>query len=643
VNPAPARTRGGGRIAPRPVFSVVDHEHRDRRIAEAVCAGRFEHFGTTLELGLEPDWMNAALPADEEWRIAWSKFYEGLDLAHAFRETGEPRFLRAWERLVSSWIRRVPAGWDASDVAARRVQNWIYAWQRFSSAPAFAGLSPEVDEEIAASIVEQAAYIRGHLTPSRNHRTLELYALFLVPLAFPDADPDGGLLELAMDGLHENLLAEVLPDGVHCECSTHYHLLVLRSFLGARENARRFGLRFPDEFDEHLERACEFALHCHRPDGDIPALSDSDTGSYADLLELAASLFGRPDFLYAATAGAQGTPPDRRYVGFGAGGYFVQRSGWGGNGTPFAAERFLIFDCGPLGAGGHGHYDLLSFEAAAGGRPLLVDPGRFTYSEVPPPNWRRWFKGTAAHNTVCIDGVDQTPYRRRKPKGPVAEGRLLGRLSAPGLDVLLGEARSPSYEAVHTRRIALVADEYWLVEDCIKGDRPHRYDLRFHLAPDAWGATEVTGGDGGAVVRAPGVAIVVHGPHEPRLEEGWYAPEYGRKLSAPVVSVPAEGVRSATFLTLVTPLGDGEPVPALAVRAAGGSPLVEVTGPEGRDLVAWGSGAEPIVLGSFRARAKAAWLRESPRGEGLAFRACGDDGWLAWDRDGSVRSGREAP
>ena len=85
----------------------------------------------------------------------------------------------------------MPVGWDSSDVAARRVQNWIYAWQRFATSPAFSGLTPGLGEELVRSIAEQSAFIRSHLTPSRNHRTFELYTLFLVPLAFPATDPEG--------------------------------------------------------------------------------------------------------------------------------------------------------------------------------------------------------------------------------------------------------------------------------------------------------------------------------------------------------------------------------------------------------------------------------------------------------------------
>ncbi len=85
---------------PRPVYCVNEHEHRDRALADAVAAGRFTFGGETRELGLEPDWLGAELPEDEEWRIDWVKFYYGLDLADAYRSTGDARYLQAWEQLV---------------------------------------------------------------------------------------------------------------------------------------------------------------------------------------------------------------------------------------------------------------------------------------------------------------------------------------------------------------------------------------------------------------------------------------------------------------------------------------------------------------------------------------------------------------
>ena len=617
-------------IKPRSVFCVVEHAYRSLGVAEAVSAGRFTHAGATLDLGLEPDWLTADFPDDAEWRIEWSKFYYGLDLAFAYRKTGEEKYLRAWERLVLSWIAQVPVGFDASDVSGRRIQNWIYAWDKFASSPNFPGFAEGFEERILASLSEQVSHLRGHLTRERNHRTLELYALFVAALALPELDADGSLLAFALEELQLNLLADVRPDGVHREQSTHYHMVVLRSFLGVCVNARRFGIRLREQFTGRLERACEFAMHCHRPDGSIPALSDSDAGDYLDLLELAAELFGRADFHYVATAGAQGRPPRRRNVSFPDGGYYIQRSDWGEADSPFSEARFLIFDCGPLGDGGHGHYDLLSVEIAGGGRPLVIDPGRYTYSEHGPVNWRCWFKGTAAHNTVCVDGQDQTPYRNGKPRGETARGRLIERWGAPGLDVLCGEAASPAYEVLHTRRVFFVNNQYWLICDELRGSRPHDFDLRFHLAPEAWNQTSIERGALNPAVRAPGLALVFEASRVPRLEQGWFAPEYGIKFPAPVTSVRAEGVPGAHFFTLVVPLGAEAHAPTflIHVERSGGAETIraEIKGVGrdggGLDRLTWSTTPRPFELGSFRGRARAAWLRSSAGGNSLAFAAC---------------------
>jgi uncharacterized heparinase superfamily protein len=464
------------------VVDMTEHEHRDRELADDIAErGRFTIAGESRTLGLDPDWHSADLPEDEEWRIEWVKFGWGLDLAHAGHE-------EAWRRLTTSWIAECAPGEDAAEVTARRVLNWIYAGQRFGALDA-----------VADSLARQAEHVRANLAPARNHRTLELYALLIAGLAFPELDT----LDFALTELDRNLATDFHPDGVHREASTHYHAIALRSFVGARANLRRHGLAPPEGFDDGVARAQAFLAHCTRPDGTIPALSDADTGDYSALLPEA--------------------PPTERNASFRDGGYHVQRSGWD------ADARFLIFDCGPLGDGGHGHYDLLSFEAHGDGRPLVLDPGRGSYSEA-PPNRRRWFRSTAAHNTVTVDGLDQTPYTRGRPHGPTAQGRLLERTGT----VLAGEARSPAYEAVHTRRITFVDERRWVIEDELRGDREHRYDLRFHLPP---------GGD---------VDLRIEGAETITTEPGWIAPRYGEYLDAPVVSAVAHGTH-ARFVTELTP------------------------------------------------------------------------------------------
>jgi len=653
------------RTKPQAVFCVIEHLHRDLALAEQICTGQFTHAGLTLNLGAKPDWLTSAFPEDAEWRIEWSKFYYGLDLAAAFYETRDPKFLCTWEDLVCSWIEQVPVDIDTTDVIGRRIQNWIYAWNRFAAGPAFPGFTEDFSEQLLESIAAQVAHLRLNLTAERNHRTLELYALFIAALALPELDDRGELLTFSIEELHRNLLADIRDDGVHREHSTHYHMIALRSFLGARINAQLFGLPFPDGFDRCLERACEFALYVHRPDGVIPALSDSDSGSYQDVLELAATIFSRPDFQYVATRGRKGTPPAEKYVSFSSAGYFIQRSGWGENQTAFADERFLIFDCGPLGDGGHGHYDALSIEIAAGGRPLIVDPGRFTYHEG-KLNWRHWFKGTAAHNTVCVDGLDQTPYRCGKPKGPIAEAHLIERLSAPNFDLLHGQVTSPSYDAVHTRLIFFIAGEYWVIVDKLSGQVPHDYNLRFHLAPEAMHHTAIQNRDGNNAVIAPGVALICLPCNQPQLEPGWFAPQYGQKISAPVVSVRTKAVETV-FFTLITALELNDPPPGFRVLTGNSTCLdrisFEVTG-VGRnrsaiDRVAWSAGTEHFALGTVTGTARAAWARAFTWGSGPVAQACevstiacapdcatellsgaGPVSWIVWNEgDGLTRSG----
>ena len=67
----------------------------------------------------------------------------------------------------------------------------------------------------------------------------------------------------------------------------------------------------------------------------------------------------------------------------------------------------LQVDCGPFGFGGagHSHSDSLSLIASLRGEPIFVDPGTYTYSS--DPEERNWFRGSVAHNTVRIDGLNQ--------------------------------------------------------------------------------------------------------------------------------------------------------------------------------------------------------------------------------------------
>ena len=154
----------------------------------------------------------------------------------------------------------------------------------------------------------------------------------------------------------------------------------------------------------------------------------------------------------------------------------------------YSDERWGVLDCGPLGEGGHGHYDQLSVELMADGRSVVVDPGRFTYAED-GTGWRAWFKGTAGPQ----HGDASTGSTRRRTaaasrRGPTSAARLLWRQTEPGLDVLRGEVQSPRYDALHTRTLALVDDDYWVIHDRLRAPTAHDYTAHWHLDRLAAGA-----------------------------------------------------------------------------------------------------------------------------------------------------------
>jgi len=133
-------------------------------------------------------------------------------------------------------------------------------------------------------------------------------------------------------------------------------------------------------------------------------------------------MFRRPEFAWAAGGlapeaiwllGSEGVRPfDGLRPGapsgpasrvFPEGGYAVMRHGWDAN------AHQMIVDIGPLGcpvSSGHGHADLLSVQLAIFGEPCLVDAGNYCYTTE--SDWRDFFRGTAAHNTVTVEGQNQS-------------------------------------------------------------------------------------------------------------------------------------------------------------------------------------------------------------------------------------------
>lgn len=532
--------------------------------AERLLRNEFAFNNETYVLGNRFDWLENP-SRDLEWLILLHKFYYSRDLALAYDYCGDERYADKWVGLVNSWIEQVPDGFVNSQVTGRRLQQWLLAYHHFVPGRECPAITADFLLALLGSIQSQALFLSKNLTPEGNHRTIELYAIFAVALLFPELSQSAKLLAFAQHELLNNLRDDFLADGVQKELSTDYHHTVLKNFLRVRELADLNGLILPTEFDAVMSKALEFSIHAHKPDGWLPAINDGDINSYLSLLRKARSYYPSDALSYVLSQGKVSKSPTQRSRLFADSGYCILRSDWAER--PYADGRYLFFDCGQLGFGSHGHYDLLSFEMAAFGRSLIVDPGRFTYHkhEGDGINWRHAFKGTAAHNTVMIDGMDQMAYQCHEPVGPQPRSAVLAFESNQGFDFVHGRALSPQYAVAHQRSIFFAEFEYWIVSDLLAGAGVHQYDQFFHLAPDAQDRTELLKVTQGLGIHAPNLLVAQPERAEiaVNIESGWVSAEYGVKQAAPVLRFSQKTADSAWFQTVIHPYKDH--VPALQV------------------------------------------------------------------------------
>ncbi len=549
-------------------FPVPDAVETARPKIDDILRNQFEFNGERHTFPPSPLWLTN-LSSDQEWLILLHKFYYAVGLGMAYHETNHQPYAEKWVELTRSWIRIVPLDFLPSDVAGRRIQNWIFAHYYFVSTRQTSCVTPDFYLSFLASLHHQISHLREHVTPARNHRTLELCAIFLAAIVFPEFTESAEWLTWSKAELLNNIQSDFLPDGIHCEQSTDYHHLVLKNFLWIKKLALLNAIQMPDTFDSLVKKALKFSLYSHRPDSMIPSLSDGDSRCFLDLLQQGYELYGEEDLLYGASQGKKGQPPAMRSESFPHGGYSVLRSGWGNQSDPYEDERYLIFDCGPLGAGNHGHFDLLSFEAYAYGTPLIVDPGRYTYDESGPVNWRVRFRSTAYHNTVLVDGRNQTRYEWRnnrfKISGPEPEREIKVFVHEPGLDYLYGVARSHEYPVVHERKVLFINGEYWVIVDILRATEPHEYDLLFHLSPLAQDQVSVMVSDDTLSIHSPQLILAqpLISDVRPFIQEGFVSTSYGEKQRAPIVRLTQRN-SSTCFLTAVYPYkGDA---PSLSVE-----------------------------------------------------------------------------
>jgi hypothetical protein len=514
-------------------------------------------------------------------KVVWelNRHHHLVVLARAYRATGEVRYASAVVEQLESWLEQCPFGrgmnWRSPLELAIRLINWVWAIDLIHESGLVTGrFWARLRHATYLHLWEiTRTYSRG--SSANNHRIGEAAGVFIATSYFRELDDAGRWQRESRQILDDEIIAQTYPDGGSREQAVGYHGFVLQFFLLAAIVARNMGKDFPEVFRSRLERMFEFLGTLSEGGTAPPMIGDSDDGYVLDLGDnrelgalfcIGAGLFRRADF----RAWAGGYAEAGRWVlgrssraEFNAlasapaaellvsrvlpdSGYYLLQCGHKGRGDRVS----VIFDCGELGfksIAAHGHADALSFTLRAFGADVFVDPGTYDYFSY--PGWRAYFRSTRAHNTVVVDGLDQSTMLGPFLWGPRAQARCMAWEPRIQGGRVIGEHDGYTRledPVVHRRTLELHEGSRILtIQDDIVAGGPHEIAAYFHLAEDAVLSSEgpnrywiaVGGGTVTLEVDARLAVGIVTGTCEPIA--GWISRAYRHKV--PSTTLVARG------------------------------------------------------------------------------------------------------
>lgn len=439
------------------------------KAADKILKGNFNIFSIQNKaLGFPPDWnkdpySGKSAPIhfgkfmnyrDENkygnikflWEI--NRHLELVTLAQAYHLSGDETYLKAIEQYVSSWIKDSPfmqgLNWSSPIEVAIRLTNWAVAWHLMggnNSSLFKDSKGSQFKEKWLTSIYQHCHFLSKNLSfysSANNHLLAEYLGLFLGSLVWPCWKESKKWQEIAFKGFESEISKQVYLDGVAKEQAIYYQHEVIDMMLLSLLFAEKNHLSFNEAFLSRLEKMMDFIFSISDINGHIPMIGDSDDALivrfaqgdspsvYQSILATGAVMFKRGDFAKKAknfddkTRWLLGDNAEKKFndllkqpsrmnlknrsMSFPEGGYYLFGKNFGAH-----DEVLGIVDCGPLGflsIAAHGHADALAFILSVAGHEILIDPGTYAYHTK--SHWRKYFKGTSAHNTVRIDKENQS-------------------------------------------------------------------------------------------------------------------------------------------------------------------------------------------------------------------------------------------
>lgn len=503
--------------------------------AEEILNNQFKFLNRGCTFRNKVDWNPEGF--SRLWVFNLHYFDYGLDLAIAYYRTGKKKYFDKFKDLVEDWIEGNNIVQDDAwhpYTTSRRIVNWIFSFHL---------IQRKIERKHALrirlleSIYLQTVHLYRNLEydVSGNHLLANGKALFIAG-AFLGKER---YLKKGLEILKDEIKKQILPDGGHFELSPMYHCQVLLDLLDC------FAVLPPGSpvyklLKEKLKMMLGFLKNILAPNKEIPLFSDSTKNGTISPIEI---------FNYAENLGFDLDEEEAKLILLDKSGYYIVRS----------EDIHVIIDGGKIGAdcqAGHGHCDLFSYEFWLKGKKVVTDSGTYNYekSEI-----RDYCRSTAAHNTLRIDGKEQSEIwgtfrvgRRVKPK--------YVRMKETDKIIVFSGIYSPYFQRniIHKRCIFIKSKKIFLVLDRVyeKEQVIRKYQIEnfIHLNPELRLDKD----------QKKGIVLI----HEEDLTlnfipinsvlnvvDGWYCPEFGRRIVNKVIVLKKHGNLPLTtgYLFLLNP------------------------------------------------------------------------------------------
>ena len=466
------------------VLSGTSFPEELRGYAPDILAHRFPLLGLNVETGAEIHWRKDYVNGPEtgcsyfrlvpyldreragDHKIVWelNRHQHLVLLAQLYQFDHDPALLEEIWRQLESWMDANPfqrgINWASALEVAFRALSWIWIYHLVGKE-----IPAPLRDRFLETLMRHGRHLEVNLSfyfSPNTHLLGEAVTLHALGVLFPQFPRAERWRELGARVVNEQLDRQVRSDGAHFEQSTYYHVYALDMFVfhGILAGETRAAYR------EKIALMADYLAAVQGPSRNLPFIGDDDGGRLFHP-------FGPRDIFGRATLATCAVWLDRSWT-YTREDLFPQAAWWLGRTQGSATgsyashffpdvgiavmnsgDRHIVVDAGPFGpwGSGHSHSDTLSIVVRTGDHEILIDPGTYTYMG----SERDWFRGSAAHNTVRIDGLDQAT-----PVNPF---------------------RWTDQPAVSVRAWTTTEKEDFLDAECVSRGVTHRRQVRF-IKPD---------------------------------------------------------------------------------------------------------------------------------------------------------------